>query len=171
TKLEKGYKEPDNITMKEYFEQWLERKKRSVSAGTYEHYESYMKTHIIPGLGSIKLNKLESSHIESFMDEITAKDLSQRSKHHIYRILSSALLKGKKYGIKEDIMDDIDSPKVDKEEIEYWTSDEVQQFMGHLKSKNHDLPIVLALATGMRRGEILGLQWSKIDFDNKTISV
>src|SRR5699024_942599 len=72
TKLEKGYKEPENITMKEYFEQWLERKKRSVSAGTYEHYESYMKTHIIPGLGSLKLNKLESSHIESFMDEITA---------------------------------------------------------------------------------------------------
>ncbi|WP_170848154.1 tyrosine-type recombinase/integrase [Lentibacillus halodurans] len=43
--------------------------------------------------------------------------------------------------------------------------------MANLKSKNHALPIILALATGMRRGEILGLRWSKIGFENKALSV
>lgn len=105
------------------------------------------------------------------MDEINNKKLSQRSKKHIFRILSSALAKGKRYGIKESIMEDIEAPKVDKREIEYWTEDEVQNFMNSLKSKNQAIPILLPLATGMRRGEVLGLRWSKIDFNNKTISV
>jgi integrase len=170
-KLEKGYSDPENMTLEEYFTQWLERKKRSVQPGTYEHYESYMRKHIIPGLGRWKISKLEPHHIESFMDEIHDKELSQRSKKHIYRILSSALLKGKRYGIKQGIMDDVEAPKVDKQDIEYWDQEEVSAFMSNLKSKNHALPIILSLATGMRRGEILGLRWSSIDFDNKKISV
>ncbi|MCT1577986.1 site-specific integrase [Oceanobacillus kimchii] len=170
-KLEKGYTDPANMTLKEYFNQWLDRKKNTVAPGTYEHYESYMRKHIIPGIGDWKISKLESYHIESFMDEINDKKLSQRSKKHIFRILSSALAKGKRYGITEGIMEDIEAPKVDKREIEYWTEDEVQNFMNSLKSKNHAIPILLSLATGMRRGEVLGLRWSKIDFNNKTISV
>ncbi|MCF3942160.1 tyrosine-type recombinase/integrase [Oceanobacillus alkalisoli] len=169
--LEKGYKEPENMTLEEYFNQWLSRKKRNVQPGTYEHYESYMRTHIIPGLGHLKISKLEPYHVESFMDEVHDKDLSQRSKKHVYRILSSALKSGKRYGIKEVIMEDIEAPKVNKKQIEYWTHEEVNKFMGSLKSKNHAMPIILALATGMRRGEILGLKWSHVDLENKKISV
>ncbi|WP_196493799.1 tyrosine-type recombinase/integrase [Ornithinibacillus caprae] len=177
-KLEKGYKDPADMTMEEYFNQWLDRKKSTVAPGTYEHYESYMRKHIIPGLGTWKVSKLESHHVESFLIDLNNKKvpnsdkvISQRTKKHIYRILSSALKKGKRYGIKEGIMEDIEAPKVDRKEIEYWTEDEVQSFMSNLKSKNHALPIILALATGMRRGEILGLRWSHVDFDKKKISV
>lgn len=170
-KIEKGYKDPADMTMEEYFNQWLDRKKNTVAPGTYEHYESYMRKHIIPGLGKWKISKLESHHVESFLDEVNDKSLSQRSKKHIYRILSSSLTKGKRYGIKDAIMEDIEAPKVDKKEIEYWTQQEVQLFMENLSSKNHALPILLSLATGMRRGEVLGLKWSKVDFDNRTISV
>src|SRR5690606_12401487 len=82
--LEKGYQEPANMTLEEYFNQWLSRKKNRVAPGTYEHYESYMRKHIIPGLGKLKISKLEHHHVESFMEEINNKDLSQRSKKHIY---------------------------------------------------------------------------------------
>ncbi len=169
--IRKGYTEPENMTLEEYFDQWLDRKKRNVQPGTYEHYESYMRTHIIPGLGHLKISQLEPHHVESFMDEVHEKDLSQRSKKHIFRILSSSLINGKRSGIKEGIMEGIESPKVDRQQIEFWTQEEVNKFMGSLKSKNHAIPIILALATGMRRGEILGLKWSQVDFENKKISV
>lgn len=169
--IRKGYTEPENMTLEEYFDQWLNRKKRNVQPGTYEHYESYMRTHIIPGLGHLKISQLEPHHVESFMDEVHEKDLSQRSKKHIFRILSSSLINGKRSGIKEGIMEGIESPKVDRQQIEFWTQEEVNKFMGSLKSKNHAIPIILALATGMRRGEILGLKWSQVDFENKKISV
>lgn len=177
-KLQRGYVDPENMKMQEYLQNWLDKKKRTVSAGTYEHYESYMRKHIIPGIGNIKVSKLASHHIESFMEELdekisegSKKPLSQRSKKHIFRIMSSALLKGKKQGIKEGIMEDIEAPRVERQEIEYWSSEEVECFMNALNSKNHAMPILLSLATGMRRGEVLGLRWSKVDFDNNTIAV
>ncbi|HAM81615.1 tyrosine-type recombinase/integrase [Ornithinibacillus bavariensis] len=166
------------MTPEEYFNQWFPPKKSTVAPGTYEHHESYMKKHIIPDLGSWKINKLEHHHIESFLNELyhtklpnSDKNISQRTRKHIYRILSSALKAGRRYGIKECILDDIGAPKVDRKEIEYWTEDEVRLFMSNLKSKNHAMPIILALATGMCRGEILGLRWSHVDFDKNKISV
>ncbi|WP_096269468.1 tyrosine-type recombinase/integrase [Paucisalibacillus globulus] len=171
SKLEKGYTEPADMSIEEFFNKWLDQKKSTVAPGTFEHYESYMRKHIIPGLGKWKINKLESHHVESFLVEVNEKELSQRSKKHIFRILSSALKSGRRYGIKESIMEDIQAPKVDRKEIEYWTEDEVHSFMSNLNSKNHAMPIILALATGMRRGEILGLRWSHIDFEKKKISV
>src|SRR5699024_9384254 len=132
-KVEKGYNDPENMTMEEYFNKCLERKKRSVQHGTYEHYESYMRKHIIPGLGRWNISKMESDHIESFINEIDEKELSQRSKKHIYRILSSALLKGRKHGIKDGIMDDVEAPKVNRQDIDYWTQEEVSTFMRNLK--------------------------------------
>lgn len=149
----------------------FERKKKSVAHGTYVHYESYTNNYIIPGIGRWKINKIDNDIIDSFVEEIKELNKSQRTKKHIFRILSNALSKGKKYGIPEDIMDDIEAPRVEKEEIEYWTLDEMQKFTSNLNSKNHSMPIMLALATGMRKGEILGLRWSRIDFGNKTISV
>lgn len=64
------------------------------------------------------------------MDEVHDKELSQRTKKHIFRILSSALNNGKRYGIKEGIMEGIESPKVGRQQIEYWTQEEVQDFIG-----------------------------------------
>ncbi|WP_163579056.1 site-specific integrase [Gracilibacillus saliphilus] len=170
-KMEKGYKEPEDMTVEEYLTKWLERKKQTVAYGTYQHYLSYVKNHIIPGIGHWKINKIKNHHVESFVDEINAKKISQRTKKHIFRILSSALNKGQRFGMDENIMEDIEAPRVEREEIEYWSEKEVQQFISHLNSKNHRTPIILALATGMRKGEVLGLTWSKIDLDNETISV
>jgi len=72
--IKKGYKEPNVTTLKEYFTQWLDRKRKTVAPGTYEHYESYMRKHIIPGLGWIEIKDLDPIHIESFMDEIEGEE-------------------------------------------------------------------------------------------------
>lgn len=170
-KLEKGYTDPADTTVEEYLNEWLERKKNTVAHGTYTHYESYIRNHIIPGIGHWKISKLEGHHVESFVDEVNAKDISQRTKKHIFRILSSALLRGKKQGIKEHIMEDIEAPRVERKEIEYWTLEEMQTFLQHLNSKNHSMPFILALATGMRKGEVMGMRWPMVDFENNTISV
>lgn len=170
--LKKGYTEPEDVTFEEYLKEWLRRKRQNVTYGTYKHYKSYTNNHIIPGLGRWKIKDLDHDLVDSFIDEIKDKDdISQRTKIHIYTILSSALKDGKRAGIKQGIMDDIKAPKKERRELEYWTRSEVQKFIKHLNSKNHRLPIMLALATGMRYGEIAGLRWSRVDFEKKTISV
>jgi len=169
---EKGFKEPEDMTFEEYLHEWLRKKKQDVAHGTYLHYESYTRNHIIPGLGRWKIAQLDHDLLDSFMDEIKEKtNISQQTKRHIYRTLSNAISQGRRSGIKDGIMDDIEVPRREKKEIEYWTLQEIQAFVRRLKSKNHRLPIMLSLATGMRYGEVVGLKWSKVDFNNKTISV
>lgn len=169
--LEDGYKDPKDMTFKEYMNDWLKRKKNSVALGTYEHYESYTRNHIIPGLGRWKISKLEQHLVDSFVEEVKEKNLSQNTKLHIYRTLANAIRAGKRYELKESLLDDIEAPRVGRQEINCWTRDEVIRFISELNSKNHRVPIMLALATGMRYGEIVGLQWSKVNFENKSISV
>ncbi len=169
--LRQGYVDPENMTFEEYMNDWLKRKKNSVSHGTWEHYEAYTRVHIIPGLGHWKISKLEQHLIDSFVEEIKEKDLAQNTKLHIYRILASAIKSGKRYGLTDELLEDIEAPRVGRQEIKCWTQEEVLRFTSKLKSKNHKAPIMLALATGMRYGEVVGLQWSRVDFDNKKISV
>lgn len=170
--MEKGYKKPADMTVEQYMDDWLKKKKNSVAHGTYEHYAAYTKNYIIPGIGRWKVSKLDGDIVESFIDELKDnEDIAQRTKKHIFRILSSALKKGKRYGIKDGIMDDIEAPRVEKTEIEYWSLEETRSFLQSLNSKNHSIPFYIALATGMRRGEIMGLRWSRVNFDNQTISV
>lgn len=170
-KLKKGYTEPKKMLFKDYLLDWLEKKKQDIAHGTYVHYSSYVRNHIIPGLGHWKISELDHDILDSYMDEVKGLDLAQQTKRHIYKVLRIALSEGKRQGIKDGLLDDITAPRMDRKEIEYWSLEEMQTFVKHLKSRNHRIPIMLALATGMRRGEIMGLRWSRVDFSNKTISV
>jgi len=169
--LKTGYADPENITFEKYLLDWLERKKQNVAYGTYTHYRSYAMNHLIPGLGHWKIGELDHNILEYYVDELKGLSLAQQTKRHIYRVLSAALIDGKRQGIKQGLLEDIPAPRKQKKEIEYWTLKEMQSFVKHLKSKNHRIPIMISLATGMRRGEVMGLRWSKVDFENKTISV
>ena len=169
--MQDGYKRPKDLTIADYLEDWLNRKRNTVAYGTYAHYRAYVDNHISPGIGTWKLDKLTNDHIESFMVEINSKKIAQRTKHHIYRIMSNALTDGHRQGIDADIMDGIDAPRVERREIGYWTLDEMQLFLQHLESKNHDMPFIIALATGVRYGEALGLKWNRVDFEKKTIAI
>lgn len=169
--LEGGYKDSKNMSFEEYMEEWLRRKKKSVAYGTYHHYESYTRNHIIPGLGQWKINKLDHNLIDSFVEEIKEKELSQHTKLHIYRVLANAIKSGKRYGLKESLLDGVEAPKIGKQVVNCWSGDELDRFLTYLESKNHKMPIMLALSTGMRYGEIVGLKWENINFKNETISV
>ncbi|MBM7606025.1 integrase [Metabacillus crassostreae] len=165
------YVETTDITFGEYMIMWLQNKKDNIAYGTYHHYESYSRNHIIPGLGKWKTKKLSEKHIESFMNSLKEKDLSKRTQRHIYRVLRNAVNSGSKYGIPQNIFNDIEAPKVPKNRIEYWSEDEVKKIIKVLKDEKHFLPIFIAITTGMRQGEVLGLRWEDVDLENKVISV
>ena len=73
--------------------------------------------------------------------------------------------------IKYNPVTDADPPAVKKEEMKIWSYDEINTFLEHCEGERHYLTFFLAIYTGMRRGEILGIKWSDIDLVNKTIHV
>lgn len=145
-----GYTETEDITFGEFIKIWLENKKNNIAYGTYHHYESYCRNHIIPELGKWKTKKLKESHIVSFMDSLKAEDksLSKRTQLHIFRVLRNAINAGSKYGVPQNLFKDIEAPKVPRQSIEYWTESEVKMYLAYLKEEMHFLPIFLAITTG-----------------------
>lgn len=188
------YVEPTNITVKEYFTQWLDDyAKPNVKPTTFGSYKNMIEKHIIPSLGHIELAKLRKSKIKGFLAE-KQKDgaradgkegrLSNRSVEYIYVVLKSAL----KHAVEDELIkknpaEGITPPRPGKPNIEYWERHQVKTFLEGLHKYNYKFKNIvyeshrlyplylLALTTGMRRGELLGLRWENIDFKKKTIRI
>ncbi|HLS10431.1 site-specific integrase [Lentibacillus sp.] len=172
--LQRGtYIEPSSETLDEYLDRWLQHKKTRVSPSTYEFYASYINNHIKPALGNIKLFDLKPRDVQMFFDGLLEKgDLSKRSIHHIHRILSNALDSGLKAGdIQHNAAKAVEPAKVAKKEMKYWDMDTLRQFIDYTRQEPFFIAWYLAAFTGMRQGEILGLKWDAIDWENKTIHV
>lgn len=167
------YSEPTEKTFGEYMTEWLAHKEKRVTNGTYNHYKTYAVNHIIPGIGHIKMKDLRPRHLQDFYDALLDNTkLSRRSIHHIGRIISNCLNSAvKMHEIQTNVASVVGAVTVPKTEQMYWDVDEVNKFIESSRDHIHFIAFYLAIFTGMRQGEILGLKWDCVDFDNKTIYV
>lgn len=167
------YVEPSNETLAEFIESWLEHKKTTVSDSTYDFYESYTNNHIVPALGNVKLKDIKPITIQNFYNSLVKNSgLSLHSVAHVQRITRIILNHAVRLKvIRENPASDIDIVKVPKKEQNVWTKDQVDKFIEAARGHIHFIAFYLAVFTGMRQGEILGLKWDCVDFENRTIYV
>lgn len=180
TELEDGvYIEPNKTTVTEYLTKWLASIDATLSAKTYERYEEIINKHFIPNIGHHKLNKLQPLHIETLYADMLRNGridgkggLSKTTVEHHHRVLKKALSKAVKWQyLRRNPCDAVDPPKPEKKDIQTLTVEETQQFIGKAKSSTIYLPVLLAVTTGIRLGEVCGLRWMDIDLDNKRLSI
>lgn len=168
-------------TVGEYCTHWLASiAPAKASAKTLERYREIVEKHIVPKLGATTLQKLDGSKIDDFYNHLRGAGrldgkggLSAQTVLHIHRLLSQVLasaVKAKK--LRHSPMDAVQTtPKVRREEIQVLTDDEQLALLRHMKATPIYLQVLIATATGMRRGEILGLRWSDILFDRNELKV
>lgn len=171
---EKGsYIDPSKMTYGEYVINWLEYK-QDISPETRETNEGHLRNHIIPELGHIPLQKVNVTHIESLIKALQNKELADGTVKKIFNLVqtsfSSAAIKELIVRNPFTLLDKGSKPKSGKSKIDYWTTDEAKQFFSVLNHRQQII-FVLAIYTGMRRGEILGLRWKDINFDNSQIRI
>ena len=163
----------DRLTIGNYLESWLvEHVKPRSRPSTYRSYESHVRVHLIPAFGALSLARLTPRHIERLMAEKSASGLSPATVNRIRATLRCALARAEKQGlVQRNVAALADALRVQPKLVEPLTQEQAQIFLSVIQGHRHETLFVVALATGMRQGEILGLQWHDVDLDAKRLFV
>src|SRR5699024_10372963 len=151
-----------------------ERKKK-VAPSTIETYDYLLNGRILPSLGHLKLENIKPIHISNFLESLEEEGLSTSTIQKNFNVLNGVFqLAVKNETIKKNPLDKVDRPSVTYKKGQVYKSDELKHLY-HLLNKEENTQMVLiikiALLTGMRKGEILALQWDDVDFSTNTIQV
>ncbi len=173
------YVEPSRTTVAEFLQQWLDTVKPSVRPKTFERYADIVHHHLVPALGTHVLSKLQPVHISTAWSkalESGRRDgkggLSAQSVKHHHRILSQALKQAVRWQmIARNPAKDVEPPRPVRKEMRILTPKETGVLLDAIGGTKLYMPVLLAVTTGMRRGEILGLRWRDVDLDGASISV
>lgn len=166
-----------NINLQDWFIFWLENYKvNNVKVGTIEMYHSLYKNYIKDkSIGITKLSKLKTSTLQVYYNQlIKDKITTVKRLKYLNNIIGSSLNQAisEEYLLKNPCTN-VAFPKIEKKEIDIFTYKEQKQFIKSLEETKDRFKTLykFALGTGLRRGEILALKWSDIDFDKREVSI
>lgn len=181
--IESGaYIAPEKTILAEFINDWQTKyaEKGGLSEQTLDIYLIHIKNHIIPALGHMRLDQIKPIHIVNFLAQLKKVDgqsLSVSTAQYIYRVLRNILQRATDWKIiNSNPAADVNKPS-ERDQIEKEANVYDEKEVKHLLELVQDeLPqwrvfITLALAAGLRRGELLGLEWSHIDLEKGTIQV
>lgn len=164
----------EGLRLEEYLNRWLEDSvKDTVRNTTYERYEQICRTHIVPLLGGVKLKALSPTHVRGLYKE-KLSSLSPRTVQYIHVTLHKALKQAVRDGlIPRNATEAVKPPQVRREEIRPLTADQVKLLLDAASEAGDRLEAlyVLAVHTGLRQGELLGLKWDDINLEAGTLQV
>ncbi len=174
-----GLVEPNNLTVAEYLARWIEHVATRTSAKTQERYEEIVRLGLVPHLGAIKLSKLRPIDIQGFYAEALksghmqrAGGLSARTVLHYHRILSQALKQAVKWQLlPRNPAEAVDPPKPEHREMIALDEDQTATLIDRVKGNAVYVPVLLAVTTGLRRGEVLAFRWCDVDLDRAALTV
>jgi integrase len=167
-----AYIEPARMAVGDYLDQWLaDYAKPKVAPKTYERYKEMIETHIKPALGSYVLPKLAPLHIQAFYSRALLKGrkdgrggLSAQTVVHFHRVLHRAFDQAVKWQLlARNPTDAVEPPSAHGREMRALDENETALLLRLVEKTRLQMPVMLAVTTGLRRGEILGLRRSNVD--------
>ena len=164
-----------NEIFSEYIQSWFENHYRSRIKQTSATNSKYLiEKHILRenSFAVKEIAKITTADIDHFYNLKIKDNYSTSYIRKMHQLLNQAFSQAVKWKkITVNPVTDADPPSVKQEEMSIWSFDAIQAFLHTCKGERHYLTFLLAIYTGMRKGEILGLKWSDIDFDKKVIQV
>lgn len=171
----------DKTTLWEWLERWLQDyAKPALRVKSYDKYEGCLRCYVKPHLGNIQMGKLKSPDVQRLLNRLQSeggsegKGISTSTVKATRRYLSMALEQAVKAGLlTKNVVKDTVAPKLVKREIHPLTKEQAIALSAVAKDKGQIpyIVILLALSTGMRLGEIFGLQWDCVDLERGIVFI
>ncbi len=171
-----------NVKFEEFAEQWFKEYAELNLRSTSLERMNNLKIRVYPAIGHLRLDKITARQIQQFINDLakngknlrSGKPLSRKTVVHHLSFISDVF----GYAVKMDMLSEnpcakVSVPKGEKKEKEIYTLEEVEQLFTLLEKApiKYRTFFTLAIYSGFRRGELLGLEWKDVDFDNNVISV
>ena len=155
-------------TVAAYLEHWLKHTvKTRTRPNTFARYESVVRTHIIPTLGNKRLNELGVRDVQCAIEKLKLKGCGGRTMQIYRQVLSSALNRAMRDELLfRNVARLVDLPKYEKKEVVIWTAKQAALFLQTAQADRWYVGYLMMLTYGIRRGEMAGLRWCDIDFEN-----
>jgi integrase len=174
-KLDGTLTESRRLTVAKFLTQWLESSvKPTVRVTTFDSYKRAVEKHINPILGGLQLAKLAPAAVQAMVGKLEANGKGTDTRRIARIVLHRACKQALRWGmIPRNPVDAVEAPRVARREMHVWTTEQAQAFLGAAKGDRLEALYVVALDSGMRLGELLGLQWAAIDLqaDNPYLMV
>jgi integrase len=176
TELSKGmvYHDSKEMILSDLIRIWLEKAKVRVKDTTYKNYFRACETRIIPAVGQLRINELSDVIFQQYINRLIGEGLSPRYIEYIFTCIKGAV----DYAVKKRMLpynplNDVEVPRPRRSTHKTWTIDEINRFLHFAKFDNpiYYIALKIAIHTGMRRGEVLGLTWKDVDLKQQKISV
>lgn len=164
----------DKILLSNYIHDWIERDKSKISRTTYDGYMHMFEKHIEPYFKALKLTvqNVKPIHLEKYFSEKVGEGLSPNTVIKHGAIIRTAL----KDAVKNEIIRNnpaelADKPKREKPKHDFYTADELTRLWNVMQGTPIELPVYFAIFFGLRRSEAIGVKWSAVDFEDKTLTI
>jgi integrase len=169
----------ESMTVAEYLRFWLDHMRFRVRPTTYDGYRGMCEVHAIPRIGSVPLADLHPLVIQRMYTEVLTSGrvrglggLAARSVLHLHRILKEALAQAVRWQIiATNPAAGAQPPRPARPELTIVDPDLARRVLAAAVGTRFHTPVALGLGTGMRRGEILGLQWVDVEVDTAVLRV
>lgn len=158
--------------LEEFLAQWLKTIEGSIRPSTFTSYSGIVRRHLIPALGKKPIDRVTVPDIADLLARKRSEGLSQRTQQYILFVLRNALNKAVRWGIAvRNVAQLVDAPRVVHRDVNVLTPEDALRLVGVARDDPLEALWVLALSTGLRRGELLGLSWSDIDLERRQLRV
>jgi integrase len=169
----------ERLTLGAFLKDWLERHSASVRQRTIRRYGESLRLHVIPKLGRTPLTKLSAAQIERLYHDLRTKPakkngepLSAATVNRVHTALHAALEDATDKGfLQRNPSDQARRPKEEKHQSRVFTPDEFYTFLDAIQGDRFEALYLLAITTGMREGEMLGLRWGDVDLTRGVLRV
>jgi len=178
-----NYIEPSRLTLGGYLtDYWLPAVKSSTRPSTWDSYRRTIEQHVIPALGGTHLQQLSAHQLDRFYADKLAsgrvdgsRGLAPKTVRNMHNLLHKALKDAeRKQLVGRNVASSADPPRQHHRTVDTaqtWTPAEIRVFLDAIRPHRLFAAYLLAVTTGMRRGEVLGLRWADVDFDRKRASI
>ena len=167
------YVDTTRLTLGDFIERWLrDWAAGHVSPATLQGYENKLRKHVARRIGDLPLQKLRALELNDLYATLLKERLAARTIGHVHRVLRRALGHAHKWSLtQQNVAALVSPPRVASTELEVLDPAQVSALLQKLEGHSIYPLTVLALATGMRRGELLALRWCDVDLDKAMLRV